>query len=85
MGTEIQMLNQMLDRSIDNVLMAIAPQLQPFSGIVKQKVHGFADGYINMFLESDGTVDVDTACDFAKSEMADKIEAFKKKSKEGGK
>lgn len=79
MGTEISLFYQMLDREIDNLITSLAPQLSSFSGIAKQKVHGYVDPYVQCFLGSDGKVDTDTASEFAKQKVTSEIEAFRAK------
>lgn len=80
MPTDKEILFNIIGREIDNV-MRVNPAISMFSGTVKRYVFNFLDPYVELFTQGE-SLQADIASAFAKKEIADKIDQFKKDFKE---
>ena len=80
MPTDKEILFNIIGREIDNV-MRINPAVNMFSNVVKRYVFNFIEPYVDLFMQGDD-LQTDMASSFAKKEIANKIDQFKKEFKE---
>jgi hypothetical protein len=83
---ERELLEQMLNRSINNALMQINPGLRMFSGTMTNYAMEFLEPYIRGFTNNDtGMINKPAATAFMKEETNKKIEEFMKRFEEESK
>lgn len=75
-----EILYSMLDRYVDNLLLK-NPSLSLLASPIKKWLFSFIEPYVNLFMEDD-RFQIDMASGFAKQELTDKINIFKKQFKE---
>jgi hypothetical protein len=75
-----EIIQQMINRSINNALTSLNPGLRMFSGTMTKYAMEFLDPYIEGFTDIDtGHINTPAATAFMKEETSKKIEDFMKK------
>jgi hypothetical protein len=75
-----EILQQMINRSINNALNSLNPGLRMFSGTMTKYAMEFLEPYIDGFMNDDtGHINTPAATAFMKEETSKKIEDFMKK------
>jgi hypothetical protein len=84
--SERELIQQMINRSINNALMNVNPGLRMFSGTMTKYAMEFLDPYIEGFMNPDtGHINKVAATAFMKEETGKKIEDFMKRFEEESK
>lgn len=74
--SERELIRQYLSREIDNLIIALIPNLSVFSAPIKNYILNYIDPYIDLFFTGGDSLNTDMVRKFTTQEVTNKINDF---------